>query len=68
MIKNAFRIFCNEPYNKVKLTDPEKKLLDNMGIDFQTIWKSNENGIKKYVHLGTECVFSNSYIIDSRIW
>ena len=68
MIKNAFRIFCNEPYNKVKLTDAEEKLLNNMGINFQKIWKLNENGIKKFVQLGTKCMLSNSYIIDSRIW
>lgn len=68
MIKNAFHIFCKEPYNKVKLTDVEKKILDNMGIDFQKLWKSNDNGIKKSIQLGTKYMFSNSYIIDSRIW
>lgn len=68
MIKNAFRILYNESYNKVKLTDIEKKLLDNMGSNFQQIWKSNEYGIKKFVQLSTDPILSNSYIIDSRIW
>lgn len=68
MIKNAFRIFCDEPFNKIKLTNAEKRLLDNMGMDFQNIWKLNENGIKKFVQLGAKYISSNSYIIDSRIW
>lgn len=68
MIKNAFRIFCNEPYDRIKLTAAENKLLNNMGNDFQQIWKSNENGIKKSVQIGTENQSSNVYVIDSRIW
>ena len=68
MIKNAFWIFGKNPHKKVKLTATEEKLLDNMGINFQKIWKSNENGIKKFVQLSTNCTLSNSYIIDSRIW
>lgn len=68
MIKNAFRIFCNEPYDRIKLTAAENKLLNSMGNDFQQIWKSNENGIKKSVQLGTENLSSNVYVIDSRIW
>ncbi len=68
MIKNAFRIFCNEPCNRIKLTATENVLLNNMGINFQQIWKSNENGIKKFVQLGTETLQSNVYVIDSRIW
>ena len=68
MIKNAFRVFCNEPYNSVKLTVAEKALLKNMGSDFQKIWKSNENGIKKSVRLGIENIPCNAYVIDPRIW
>ena len=68
MIKNAFRIFCNKPYDRIKLTAAENKLLNNMGNGFQQIWKSNENGIKKSVQIGTENQSSNVYVIDSRIW
>lgn len=68
MIKNAFRIFCNKPYDRIKLTAAENKLLNNMGNDFQQIWKLNENGIKKFVQIGTENQSSNVYVIDSRIW
>lgn len=68
MVKNAFRIFCNEPYNKVILTVAENAILNNMGPDFQKIWKSNENGIKKSVQLGIESIPCNAYVIDPRIW
>lgn len=68
MVKNAFRIFSNEPHKKIKLTATENKLLNNMGLGFKEIWKSNEIGIKRSVQFAIQNISYDTYVIDPRIW
>lgn len=68
MVKNAFFIYTNEADKSMKLSASERKLINNLGNDYQMVWNHNEKSLKRSIRFLGDTLQTSEYILDARIW